>query len=54
MVIGHILFCRNRMNRDIRTYTIVRNMLISGIADADIIAIAECGLDLVDTVRTTL
>ena len=43
-----------REGSDERTYSIVRNMLKRGMADADIMAIAECDKSFIDKVRTTL
>ena len=37
-----------------KTDTIVRNMLLRGMADADIMAIAECDRECVDKIRLTL
>lgn len=39
---------------DEKTRTIVRNMLLRGMADADIMAIAECDRKFIDRVRVTL
>ncbi|MCH5270797.1 MAG: hypothetical protein J1E83_08615 [Lachnospiraceae bacterium] len=39
---------------DERTRTIVRNMLMRGMADDVIMAIAECDQDLIDKMRKTL
>lgn len=39
---------------DEKTHTIVRNMLLRGMVDADIMAIAECDQECVDRVRLTL
>ena len=43
-----------REGSDERTYTIVRNMLKRGMADGDIMAIAECDQGFIDKVRKTL
>ena len=39
---------------DEKTRTIVRNMLLRGMADTDIMAIAECDQDFIDKVRVTV
>lgn len=39
---------------DKKTRTIVRNMLLGGMADADIMAIAECDQKLIEKVRMEL
>ena len=36
---------------DEKTHTIVRNMLMRDMSDADIMAIAECDQEYIDTVR---
>ena len=43
-----------REGSDERTYSIVRNMLKRGMADGDIMAIAECDQGFIDKVRKTL
>lgn len=39
---------------DEKTHTIVRNMLMRGMADTDIMEIAECDQGLIDKVRITI
>lgn len=39
---------------DEKTRTIVRNMLLRGMADTDIMAIAECNQEFIDGVRVTV
>ena len=43
-----------REGADEKTYIIVRNMLLRDMADADIMAIAECDREFIDNVRVTV
>ena len=44
----------HRAGADEKTHTIVRNMLMRGMTDTDIMAIAECDQGFIDKVRITL
>lgn len=43
-----------RVGRDEKTERVVSNMILRGMTDADIRAVAECGQELVDEIRCRL